>query len=124
MIPSLKTTLTQFAALLLFSTFALFAAPARAAPPNVLLIISDDLTATALSCYGNTACRTPNIDRLCMARTSREFCCAKTHWTFIQYAEDTSQGIELFDMLEDPNQYTNVAGNRSSRPWSAGSYQD
>ena len=32
--------------------------------PNVLLIVSDDLTASALSCYGNTTCRTPNIDRL------------------------------------------------------------
>jgi iduronate 2-sulfatase len=33
-------------------------------PPNVLFIIADDLTATALSCYGNTLCRTPHIDRL------------------------------------------------------------
>ncbi|MEN3939721.1 sulfatase [Prosthecobacter sp. SYSU 5D2] len=32
--------------------------------PNVLFIISDDLTSTALSCYGNTVCKTPNIDRL------------------------------------------------------------
>ncbi|MBM3858567.1 MAG: sulfatase [Verrucomicrobia bacterium] len=32
--------------------------------PNVLFIISDDLTYTALSCYGNKICRTPNIDRL------------------------------------------------------------
>src|SRR5882724_227158 len=32
--------------------------------PNVLFIISDDLTATALSCYGNKVCKTPNIDRL------------------------------------------------------------
>lgn len=32
--------------------------------PNVLFIIADDLTATALSCYGNTICETPNIDRL------------------------------------------------------------
>jgi iduronate 2-sulfatase len=31
---------------------------------NILFIISDDLTYTALSCYGNTVCRTPNIDRL------------------------------------------------------------
>ncbi len=31
---------------------------------NVLFIISDDLTATALSCYGNQVCKTPNIDRL------------------------------------------------------------
>lgn len=31
---------------------------------NVLFIISDDLTAEALSCYGNKQCKTPNIDRL------------------------------------------------------------
>ncbi|MDP6554124.1 MAG: sulfatase [Pirellulaceae bacterium] len=31
---------------------------------NVLFIISDDLTATALSCYGNQVCETPNIDRI------------------------------------------------------------
>ena len=32
--------------------------------PNVLFIISDDLTATALSSYENKACFTPNIDKL------------------------------------------------------------
>ncbi len=43
---------------------------------NVLLIVADDLTATALSCYGNTICRTPNIDRLASAGTrfTRCFC--------------------------------------------------
>ena len=30
----------------------------------MLFIISDDLTATALSCYGNQVCETPNIDRI------------------------------------------------------------
>ena len=31
---------------------------------NVLFIVSDDLKASSLGCYGNTVCRTPNIDRL------------------------------------------------------------
>ena len=31
---------------------------------NVLFIISDDLTSTALSCYGNKICKTPNIDAI------------------------------------------------------------
>ncbi|MSU50819.1 MAG: DUF229 domain-containing protein [Opitutus sp.] len=43
---------------------------------NVLFIISDDLTATALSCYGNTVCQTPNIDRLATqgTRFTRTYC--------------------------------------------------
>ena len=45
-------------------------------PLNVLFIISDDLTATALGCYGNTVCRTPHIDRLASEGTmfSRAYC--------------------------------------------------
>src|SRR5690349_11363562 len=56
-------TLTSLAPVVLL---AMAAAPTAAdqARPNVLFIISDDLTATALSCYGNAICRTPNIDRL------------------------------------------------------------
>lgn len=34
------------------------------AAPNVLFIISDDLSAESLSCYGNKQCKTPHIDRL------------------------------------------------------------
>lgn len=33
-------------------------------PPNVLFIISDDLSAETLSCYGARQCKTPHIDRL------------------------------------------------------------
>jgi iduronate 2-sulfatase len=43
---------------------------------NVLFIISDDLTYNALSCYGNTVCKTPNIDRLAAngVRFTRAYC--------------------------------------------------
>lgn len=36
---------------------------------NVLFIISDDLTATAVSSYENKACKTPNIDKLASTGT-------------------------------------------------------
>ena len=43
---------------------------------NVLFIISDDLTSTALGCYGNKICKTPNIDRLATQGTlfTRAYC--------------------------------------------------
>jgi iduronate 2-sulfatase len=51
-----------------FSAYSLFPlcvfSIAFAQKPNVLFIISDDLTSTALSCYGNKVFKTPNIDSL------------------------------------------------------------
>ncbi len=45
-------------------------------PYNVLFIISDDLTETALSCYGNTVCQTPNIDAIAKqgVRFTKAYC--------------------------------------------------
>jgi iduronate 2-sulfatase len=42
----------------------------------VLFIISDDLGAQSLGCYGNTQCKTPNIDRLAKQgmRFTRAYC--------------------------------------------------
>jgi len=44
--------------------------------PNILFIIADDLTTTAVSAYGNPACSTPNIDQLASegVRYSRTYC--------------------------------------------------
>ncbi|PHQ34085.1 sulfatase [Rhodopirellula bahusiensis] len=50
--------------MLLTILFALCKPVAAEEPMNVLFIISDDLTSTALSCYGNEVCQTPNIDAL------------------------------------------------------------
>ena len=33
------------------------------------------------------------------------------HWAYIQYKEDGSGGIELFDTRKDPGQFTNLALN-------------
>ncbi len=61
-------SLRAFAVLVLLcitGPLSLEAAPRREEPQfNVLFIISDDLTATALSCYGSEVCKTPNIDGL------------------------------------------------------------
>jgi iduronate 2-sulfatase len=61
---------------LLLIAFAALASAADGKRLNVLLIMSDDLTANALSCYGNTICRTPHIDRLAASGTrfTRAFC--------------------------------------------------
>jgi iduronate 2-sulfatase len=76
-----------FRPLSIYASLVLLASvtPARAAEPrlargeanyNVLFIISDDLTYTALSCYGNKVCRTPNIDRIAArgTRFTRAYC--------------------------------------------------
>lgn len=49
---------------------------ANAKKYNVLFIISDDLTATALSCYGNSVCHTPSIDAIAAngTRFTRAYC--------------------------------------------------
>ena len=46
---------------LFWLSFAIFG---QAKVKNILLIVSDDLKADALSCYGNSIAHTPNIDRL------------------------------------------------------------
>ncbi|MEM9015478.1 MAG: sulfatase [Verrucomicrobiota bacterium] len=49
---------------LLILTIALLGGLAQAKPPNVLLILADDLSWFDIGCYGNKVVRTPNIDKL------------------------------------------------------------
>lgn len=56
--------LSLFALLLSLSASALAAESAEPQIRNVLFLISDDLRANVLGCYGNELCETPNIDRL------------------------------------------------------------
>src|SRR5262245_49549834 len=58
---------------------SLFATPAVASDVdrmNVLFIVSDDLTNTAVSCYGSSSCKSPNIDKLAAkgVRFDRAYC--------------------------------------------------
>ena len=62
--------------LLVASSLSPVTATEQRKPYNVLFILSDDLTATALGCYGNKVCRTPNIDTLATDGTlfTRGYC--------------------------------------------------
>ena len=61
----------MFLLALLAAAFPLGQGEARAARPNIVLAIADDLDPTHLGFCGNTLARTPNLDRL--AREGRTF---------------------------------------------------
>jgi iduronate 2-sulfatase len=44
-----------------------------------------------------------------VAPSNKGFLLREDKWAYIQYAEDASEGIELFDMTSDPQQFTNLA---------------
>jgi arylsulfatase A-like enzyme len=65
----------------------LFAVPAGAAPPNVVLIVTDDQGFGDLGCHGNPVVRTPHIDRF--ARQSVEL----THFHVCPVCSPTRSGL-------------------------------
>jgi len=72
----MKTLYVLALAFFVFAVPSTFAERPTKSGYNVLFIISDDLTATALSCYGNKVCKTPNINRLAAqgARFKQAYC--------------------------------------------------
>lgn len=67
--PGIKPTPLLFAALALAAP--VFAATPPSRPPNVVVILADDLGYGDLGCYGSHAIATPNVDRL--AASGRRF---------------------------------------------------
>lgn len=76
----------QFLAILFLVTLNV---SAEASIKNVLFIISDDLKASVLGCYGDQVCKTPNIDKLARAGMvfERAYCqglmCAPSRTSFM-----------------------------------------
>lgn len=68
---------------------------------NVLLIVSDDLKASSLGCYGNTICETPNLDRLAKRGMvfERTYCqgtwCAPSRLSFMHSRYEGSKGTNM-----------------------------
>ena len=87
-------------------------------PPvdNVLMLISDDLKASVLGCYGDRICKTPNLDRLAARGTLFEsaYCqgtsCrpSRTSMMFGRYRD--SKGISLGEHLRKQGAYTARVG--------------
>ncbi len=51
-----------------------------------------------------------------VAQTRKGFLLRTDDWAYIQYEEDASGGIELYDIKKDPEQYTNLALNPEYAP--------
>jgi arylsulfatase A-like enzyme len=62
-----KKSINNLGLILSLTAMGLAPRPAPAAPPNVVLILMDDLGWADVGCYGSTYYRTPNIDRLAAA---------------------------------------------------------
>lgn len=99
----------------------------QAERPNVLLILVDDLK-PALGCYGDTAAKTPNIDRLAARgmRFDLAYCnqavCAPSRFTLMLGSHSTSTGLyglgsSLRQVLPDavtmPQHFAKHGGYRS-----------
>ena len=99
-------------------TLSASSAVAEGAPPikNVLLLISDDLKASVLGCYGDSVCQTPSLDRLaqqgmlfenayCQGTSCRP---SRTSMMFGRYRDE--DGFTLGEHLQANGMYTARVG--------------
>lgn len=83
---------------------------------NVLFLISDDLRANALGCYGDTTCKTPNIDKLAGEGLlfERAYCqgtvCGPSRTSFMHSRYQGSANITLGQHFKDQGLYSARVG--------------
>jgi len=83
---------------------------------NVLLIVSDDLKASVLGCYGDKACKTPNIDKLASEGMvfNRAYCqgvlCAPSRRSFMFSRYQDTAGVNLGEHFKNNGWYTARVG--------------
>lgn len=89
---------------------------APATVKNVLMIISDDLKADALPCYGDSVCETPNLDALAASGMvfDRAYCqgtwCAPSRLSFMYSRYLGNRGRNLGEHFRDQGAYTARVG--------------
>ena len=83
---------------------------------NVLFIVSDDLKASVLGCYGDPVCRTPNIDRLASQGMlfERAYCqgtsCGPSRTSFMRSRYLDKAGVTLGEHLQAQGFYSARVG--------------
>ncbi len=98
-------TMTRPFLLALSAAFALPLSAVAGETKNVLFIVSDDLKASVLGCYGDPICRTPNIDRLAKEGMvfERAYCqgtvCGPSRTSFMRSRYRDKAGITLGEHL-------------------------
>ncbi len=83
---------------------------------NVLFIVSDDLKASVLGCYGDRICKTPNIDKLASEGMvfNRAYCqgmtCAPSRRSFMFSRYQDTAGVNLGEHFKSNGWYTARVG--------------
>ncbi|TWU58402.1 Choline-sulfatase [Rubripirellula reticaptiva] len=110
--------LRLFLLLLLFAQSGLLFAEEPAKVRNVLFIVSDDLKASVLGCYGDPLCKTPNIDELA-ARSmvfDKTYCqglvCGPSRQSFMfsRYVGASGSGPSMAEHFKNNGWYTARVG--------------